>query len=85
MQLEFLYYKIIFIHKIVVIQKITARYHGIYILGSFGVNGYTDFEQVDIKKVDKQLTYAMHVKDRYANGTFIDKLTKWISVILIGY
>ena len=32
---------------------------------------------IDIKKVDKQLTYAMHVKDRYVNGTFIDKLTKW--------
>ena len=28
---------------------------------------------IDIKKVDKQLTQAMHVKDRYANGTFIDK------------
>ena len=32
---------------------------------------------IDIKKVDKQLTHAMNVKDRYANGTFIDKLTKW--------
>ena len=29
-----------------------------------------------IKKVDKQLTHAMHVKDIYVNGTFIDKLTK---------
>ena len=28
---------------------------------------------IDIKKVDKQL---MHVKDRYVNGTLIDKLTK---------
>ena len=32
---------------------------------------------IDIKKVDKQLTHAMHVKDRYVNDTFIDKLTKW--------
>ena len=24
-----------------------------------------------------QFTHAMNVKDRYANGTFIDKLTKW--------
>ena len=32
---------------------------------------------IDIKKVDKQLTHAMYVKDRYVNGTFIDKLTKW--------
>ena len=29
------------------------------------------------KKVDKQLTHAMHVKDRHVNDTFIDKLTKW--------
>ena len=32
---------------------------------------------INIKKVDKQLTHAIHVKDRYVNGTFIDKLTKW--------
>ena len=32
---------------------------------------------IDIKKVGKQLTHAMHRKDIYANGTFIDKLTKW--------
>ena len=38
--------------------------------------------------MDKQLTHAMHVKDRYVNVTFIDKLTKgisyfdWILVIL---
>ena len=32
---------------------------------------------IDIKKVDKQLTHAMHVKDRYVICTFIDKLTKW--------
>ena len=25
----------------------------------------------------EQLTHAMHVKDRYVNGTFIHKLTKW--------
>ena len=31
---------------------------------------------IDIMKVDKQLTHAMHVKYRYANGNFIDKLTK---------
>ena len=31
--------------------------------------------------MDKQLTNAMHVKDRYTNG---NKLTKW-HVILIGY
>ena len=31
---------------------------------------------IDIKKVDKLLTHAMHVKDRYLNGTFIDKLIK---------
>ena len=24
---------------------------------------------IDIKKVDKQLTHAIHVKDRYVNGT----------------
>ena len=27
---------------------------------------------IDIKKVDKQLTHAMHVKDRHVNDTFID-------------
>ena len=32
---------------------------------------------IDIKKVDKQLTHAIHVKDRHMNDTFIDKLTKW--------
>ena len=32
---------------------------------------------IDIKKVDKQLTHAMHVKDTHVNDTFIDKLTKW--------
>ena len=32
---------------------------------------------IDIKKVDKQFAHAMHVKDRQANGTFIDKLAKW--------
>ena len=32
---------------------------------------------IDIKKVDKQLTHAMHVKDRHVNDTFIDKFTKW--------
>ena len=32
---------------------------------------------IDIKKVDKQLPHAMHVKDRHVNDTFIDKLTKW--------
>ena len=32
---------------------------------------------IDIKKVDKQLTHAMHVKDRHVNDTFIDKLSKW--------
>ena len=32
---------------------------------------------IDIKKVDKQLTHAIHVKDRHVNDTFIDKLTKW--------
>ena len=32
---------------------------------------------INIKKVDKQLTHAIHVKDRYVNDTFIDKLTKW--------
>ena len=32
---------------------------------------------IDIKKVDKQLTHAMHVKDGHVNDTFIDKLTKW--------
>ena len=38
---------------------------------------YIYMPTINIKKVDKQLTHAMHVKDRYANGTFIDKLTKW--------
>ena len=32
---------------------------------------------IDIKKVDMKLTHAMHVKDSYANVTFIDKLTKF--------
>ena len=32
---------------------------------------------IDVKTVDKQLTHPMNVKDRYANGTFIDKLTNW--------
>ena len=32
---------------------------------------------IDVKKVDKQFTHAIHVKNRYANGNFIDKLTKW--------
>ena len=40
---------------------------------------------IDVKKVDKQLTHAMHIKDRYANGTFIDKLTQRELVIFIGY
>ena len=31
---------------------------------------------IDVKKVDKQFTHAMNVKDRHANGTFINKLTK---------
>ena len=30
-----------------------------------------------VNKVDKQLTHAIHVKDSYSNGKFIDKLTKW--------
>ena len=38
---------------------------------------YLTVYTIDIKKVDKQLTHAIYVKDRYANGTFIDKLTKW--------
>ena len=33
-------------------------------------------ESIDIKKVDKQLTPAMHVKNVYVNDTFINKLTK---------
>ena len=35
---------------------------------------------IDVNKVDKQLTHAMHVKIDTVllqNGTFIDKLTKW--------
>ena len=32
---------------------------------------------IDIKKVDKQFTHAMHVKYRHVNDTFIDKLTTW--------
>ena len=38
---------------------------------------HTHEHTIDIKKVDEQLTHAIHVKDRYANGIFIDKLTKW--------
>ena len=38
---------------------------------------FTHVRIIDIKKVDKQLTQAMHVKDRHVNDTFIDKLTKW--------
>ena len=37
----------------------------------------TSIRIIDIKKVDKQLSHAMHVKDRHVNDTFIDKLTKW--------
>ena len=29
------------------------------------------------ESVMTQLTHAMHVKDIYVNGTFLDKLTKW--------
>ena len=32
---------------------------------------------INIKKGNKQLRYEIHVNDRYTNGTFIDKLTKW--------
>ena len=35
---------------------------------------HTHIHIIDIKKVDKQLTHAMHVKDRYANVTLIDLL-----------
>ena len=38
---------------------------------------HTRTHTIDIKKVDKQLTHAMYVKDRLGNDTFIDKLTKW--------
>ena len=38
---------------------------------------HTRAHTIDIKKVDKQLTHAMHVKDRHVNDTFIDKFTKW--------
>ena len=41
---------------------------------------------IDIKKVDKQLTHVMHVKDRHVNDTFINKLSiknKMVSVILV--
>ena len=31
---------------------------------------------IDINKVDKQLTHAIHVKDRYVNYTVINKLIK---------
>ena len=34
---------------------------------------------INIKKVDKQLTHAMNVKDRYVNDTLVDKLTNVIS------
>ena len=34
-------------------------------------------ETININKVDKLLMHAMHVKDRYMNETFINKLTKW--------
>ena len=34
------------------------------------------YSNIDIKKVDKQLTHAMHAKYRYMNGTLIDKLIK---------
>ena len=38
------------------------------------VHTYTHIHTIDIKKVDKQLMHPMHVKDRYVNVTFIDKL-----------
>ena len=41
------------------------------------IHSYKHIYTIDIKKVNKQLTHAMHVKDRYENGTFIYKLTKW--------
>ena len=43
----------------------------------YGVHVRRYGSPIDIKKVDKQLTHAMHVKDRHVNDTFIDKLTKW--------
>ena len=41
------------------------------------MNEHTRLHTIDIHKVDKQLTHAMHVKDRHVNDTFIDKFTKW--------
>ena len=46
-----------------------------YILINYGIKLF--MYTIDIKKVDKQLTHAMHVKDIHVNDTFIDKLTKW--------
>ena len=45
----------------------------------YKMNLYKEFYNmlpIDIKKVDKQLTHALHVKDIHVNDTFIDKLTK---------
>ena len=47
------------------------RFASIFIQQSY----HCSIKFIDIKKVDK-LTHAMHVKDRYVNDTFIDKLTK---------
>ena len=46
----------------------------VWVRASFSIICYIP---IDIKKVDKQLTHAMHVKDWYVNDTFIDKLTIW--------
>ena len=45
-------------------------YNSIYIIAECNTHRYKESGPV-------QLTHAMHVKDRYANDTFIDKLTKW--------
>ena len=51
--------------------------NGVYVYFYKVIIPYIHVFIIDIKKVDKQLTHAMHVKDRHVNDTFIDKLTKW--------
>ena len=48
-----------------------------YLIYSCRENRSLHINIIDIKKVYKQLTHAIHVKDRPVNDTFIDKLTKW--------
>ena len=62
------------------VRNIITRFHASiisFLRTIFAINKHTHIYTIDIKKVDKQLTHTMHVKDRHVNDTFINKLTKW--------